>query len=169
MDRKIFRKKSLDRISSPEKIDDYLKVSAPIVWIVIVAMMLLLISAIVWCFYGSMPVTLSGVGLQKEKEVVCFVAASDKSKIKKGMRVRVESENFDEIIEGSVLSIGEPVLSEQAGKEIEEEWIVELLQNQWVCPVRISMEDTNLEIGTVCDVVFVLEDRKPIEFLIGEI
>ena len=38
----VFRKKTLDRISSPEQITDYLRVTNPGIWVVLVAVILLL-------------------------------------------------------------------------------------------------------------------------------
>lgn len=37
MENPIFRKKSLDRISSPEALDDYLHVTTPAVWMILAA------------------------------------------------------------------------------------------------------------------------------------
>ena len=44
----IFRKSSLDRISSPEKLNDYIKVSNPSVWIILGAVAVLLVAVIIW-------------------------------------------------------------------------------------------------------------------------
>lgn len=46
----IFRKTSLDRISSPERLNDYIKVSNPSVWIVLAAVAILLAAAVFWGF-----------------------------------------------------------------------------------------------------------------------
>ena len=48
MSETIFREKSLDRISSPEQLDDYLKVSTPSLWIVLAAVIALLVGIVVW-------------------------------------------------------------------------------------------------------------------------
>ena len=42
MDQTIFRKKSLERISSPEALSDYLHVTSPSVWLILTAVILLL-------------------------------------------------------------------------------------------------------------------------------
>ena len=42
MDNQIFRKESLDQISSPEQLNDYLRVTNPAVWLVLTAVILLL-------------------------------------------------------------------------------------------------------------------------------
>lgn len=44
----IFRKTSIDRISSPERLNDYIKVSNPGVWIVLAAVAVLLAAALIW-------------------------------------------------------------------------------------------------------------------------
>jgi len=49
-DMNIFRKTSLDRISSPEHLNDYIKVSNPSVWLVLAAVAVLLAAAVIWGF-----------------------------------------------------------------------------------------------------------------------
>lgn len=48
MNNKLFRKTSIDRVSSPEQLDDYIKVSQPSAWIVIIAAIVLLAALLVW-------------------------------------------------------------------------------------------------------------------------
>ena len=48
MDNTIFRKKSLDRISSPESLGDYLHVTNPSVWMILAAVIVLLVGMLVW-------------------------------------------------------------------------------------------------------------------------
>ena len=43
MDESIFRKKSIDRISSPEALNDYLRVTTPTFWLILAAIILLLV------------------------------------------------------------------------------------------------------------------------------
>jgi hypothetical protein len=48
----IFRQTSLEQMSSPEKLNDYIKVSNPAVWLILGAIGALLIAAAVWaCTY----------------------------------------------------------------------------------------------------------------------
>ena len=46
--KQIFRKKTLERVSSPEQLNDYLHVTSPSVWIVLAAVILLLAGLFVW-------------------------------------------------------------------------------------------------------------------------
>ena len=52
----IFRQKSIDRISSPEQLHDYIKVSSPGVWLVLVAIIIFLVGALVWAVNGSITI-----------------------------------------------------------------------------------------------------------------
>lgn len=51
----VFRKTSLDRISSPEQLNEYIKITNPGVWSVILGCMALLIAVGFWSVYGSIP------------------------------------------------------------------------------------------------------------------
>ena len=48
MNESIFRQKSLDRISSPEEIDNYMKVTRPSLWLALGVIVLLLAALILW-------------------------------------------------------------------------------------------------------------------------
>lgn len=49
----IFRKKSLDHVSSPDKIDDYMKVTSIKLWIILLAIFLLFVAFIAWAIFGK--------------------------------------------------------------------------------------------------------------------
>ena len=49
----IFRQKNIDRINSPESLNDYVKVTNPSVWIVLIGVVVLIIGAIVFGTVGK--------------------------------------------------------------------------------------------------------------------
>ena len=51
----IFRKANLERMSSPEKLNDYIRVSNPSVWVILVAIAILLIGVLVWGILYELP------------------------------------------------------------------------------------------------------------------
>ncbi len=51
-----FRQKSLNKVSSPEKLDDYIRVTTPSVWIVLIAIVLLLVGGILWGIFGEVEI-----------------------------------------------------------------------------------------------------------------
>ena len=50
----IFRQKSIDKVSSPEKLDDYIRVTTPSVWITLAALVILLVGTIIWGTFGEL-------------------------------------------------------------------------------------------------------------------
>jgi HlyD family secretion protein len=63
MNTSLFRQVSLQRLSSPEQLDQVLRVTSPKSWTALVAVFLLLIAAIVWGFWGSIVTTATGQGV----------------------------------------------------------------------------------------------------------
>ena len=53
----LFRKKSMDRVSSPEQLNDYIRVTTPSVWLVMLGVILLLAGMIVWSIFGTVNAT----------------------------------------------------------------------------------------------------------------
>ena len=53
----IFRQKSLDRVSSPEQLNDYIRVTTPSVWLVLAAIILLLVGMLAWSVFGTVQAT----------------------------------------------------------------------------------------------------------------
>jgi hypothetical protein len=53
----VFREKSMDRVSSPEQLNDYIRVTTPSVWLVLAALLLLLVGILAWCVLGTVETT----------------------------------------------------------------------------------------------------------------
>ena len=49
----IFREKSMQRVSSPEQLNDYIRVTSPSVLLVLSAIILLLLGMLAWSVFGT--------------------------------------------------------------------------------------------------------------------
>ena len=49
----LFRKKSVDKVTSPEQLNDYIRVTTPSVWLVLLALFLLLAGLLAWSVFGT--------------------------------------------------------------------------------------------------------------------
>lgn len=58
MENKLFRKKSLERISSPEQLHDYMRVTSPRLWMILAAIVILLAGFIAYASTASMENTM---------------------------------------------------------------------------------------------------------------
>lgn len=61
--KEIFRKVSLDRLSSPEQLDMLTRVTTPAGWLSLVVLGVIVAMALVWGFWGSIPITVYGQGI----------------------------------------------------------------------------------------------------------
>ena len=52
----IFREKSMDRVSGPESLSDYKRVTSPSVWIALLALLVLLSGVLTWSIFGRLEV-----------------------------------------------------------------------------------------------------------------
>lgn len=88
MKEELFRKKSIERIKSPESLNDYVRVANPSVWIVLAAVILLLVGACIWGVFGqiesTVPVTVTVAGGTATGSVA-------EEKVETGMTIRVGS------------------------------------------------------------------------------
>jgi HlyD family secretion protein len=73
--REIFRKVSLERLSSPERLDVLTEVTTSFGWLALTALGLLLAMALVWGWVGSIPVTVKGEGMLVNRGGVTNVVA----------------------------------------------------------------------------------------------
>ena len=53
MSNQLFRKASVDRISSPEELNQYIHVIRPGTWLALGAIVLLLVGVVIWCLCGE--------------------------------------------------------------------------------------------------------------------
>lgn len=80
--RSIFRKESLDRISSPEEYDQYLQVTGPGIWIVMSAIVLVLVGAIIWAVLGRLDTTMEVAVVARGDAVICVIPAEKADSVK---------------------------------------------------------------------------------------
>ena len=96
-ERPLYRKESLEQIQSPEQLNQYLRVTNPVVWILLSAVILLLAGLLVW---GSVTYIDSVFTCAAEVEdgmmTIRFDEEERAKSIEVGMRVTV-GENSDEI------------------------------------------------------------------------
>ncbi|MBW4562718.1 MAG: NHLP bacteriocin system secretion protein [Mojavia pulchra JT2-VF2] len=61
--RSLFRKESLERLSSPDKLDQLMQVVSPRNWLPLVALGSMVGVAVIWSIYGRIPITVEGRGV----------------------------------------------------------------------------------------------------------
>lgn len=96
MSEELFRKKVVDKAKSPENLDDYIRLSNPGVWLLLVSVMALLVGALIWGIFGKIDSTTPTTVFVKDKQVVCVVAEKDLPSVQVGLTV--EFDDYEAVI-----------------------------------------------------------------------
>lgn len=103
-----FRKAALEKLSTPEKLDQMIKVTGPKAWIALTTIAVILVTAIAWSFWGNVKTKLNVVGVLLGGEVHEVVSTAQ------GQLINLNVTIGDQIKEGDVIAIIEqPQLSQQ--------------------------------------------------------
>jgi len=158
MNNQIFRKKSLERVSSPEQLDDYIRVSNPGVWIVLAAAIVLLVGVCVWGIFGRLETTVGSAAVIKNGEMTIYIKEEQLGKISEGMTVRVKDQEY---LITSVETIPKTI------PEGFDEYMLHLSGmhvGEWV--FGVTALDTDLADG-VYKAEIVIESVAPMSFIFG--
>ena len=91
MDQRLYREKSLERISSPEQLNDYLHVTSPSVWIVLAAVIILLAGMLLWSSVVSVNSYVEGSSEVKNGVMtIRFTNQDFAQNVEKGMTVSTD-------------------------------------------------------------------------------
>ncbi len=190
----IFRKKSLDRISSPEQLNDYIKVSNTSIWLIIIALFIIAISFSVWAISGNITTEISGNGVFTGKDsdivdsVICYIDANQASKISEGMQVRIydKLKSQNAFVTGKVYRISkEAVKQEDIMQSYSSEYIADsILDAEYGVGVLITLnkslddnyvwannekgDESFIKINELCKIDIITESITPIEFLFNQ-
>ena len=90
----IFRQKALERISSPDQLSSYLKVTSFSIWAALAAVILLLAGLFVWGSIGSLETVTDGVAVVSGGTAQIMVTDTSKGAVQSGMTVRLVGTDY---------------------------------------------------------------------------
>ena len=92
--------KKLRKVDSPEQLNQYIRLSNPGVWILLIAIVVLLIGVCAWGFFGKIDTKITTVAISGDYNSYVYIKEADLEKVKNGMNVEiVNNENKYEIVE----------------------------------------------------------------------
>lgn len=90
----VFRKKALDRITAPEQLTDYLRVTNPGIWVLLAAVIALLVGLLVWSSVGTLETVVDGVAIVENGQATVMASDNSGAEIKSGMTVRIGGADY---------------------------------------------------------------------------
>lgn len=157
MNNKIFREKSIERVSSPEQLNDYIRVTSPSVWLVLLGIVVVLVGIIVWGIFGDLETYVTVAAITEEDSITCYVKADDIERIESDMAVWIEKKEF------SIKEIAkQPMQVDESFPEYLR-FKGDLSNGEWV--YEIVLNGTIGENGSIYTADIVVEVVSPISFI----
>ena len=133
MSNALFRKKSIDRISSPEQLNEYIRVSTPSVWLVLLAVVFLLVGVCVWGVTGRLDTVMSVAAVVQDGVAEAYVRQADAASLQEGMTVSIGSS------QGTIAGIGgQPMRVDESFSEYMRH-VGSLQEGEWVYKVTLDV------------------------------
>lgn len=157
MNNQLFRSKSLEKISSPEQLDAYIRVSTPGIWMLLAAIVTLLVGVCVWGVMGHLDTTLSTVAVVQDNRLAVYVKEGDIQDVDSGMKVTVDNKEF------TIVSVAnEPIAVDETFSDYACH-VGSLQAGEWVYTLTLD--------GSAADGVYaakiVTESISPISFVLN--
>ena len=155
---RLFREKNLERLENPEKLNDYLRVTSPGVWLVLVAVIVLLVGTVIWGIFGTIKATAQAAIVTEGGASRCLVPEDALEGVIHNRTVTVDGEEKElapDVLEPQVISEDTNIYIMLAGK---------LSVGDIVYPVELteSLEENGIVTGTL-----VKETISPAELFFG--
>ncbi|WP_373543427.1 NHLP bacteriocin system secretion protein [Chamaesiphon sp.] len=140
--KKLFREESLERLSSPEQLDQLMNVVNPRAWLPLAGLGSLVAGGLLWSIFGRLSLTVSGQGvLIYPRSVVQFQAPSD------GTILKLNIQSGAVIKKGDIIgTISQPSLEQQLKQEREklDQFIAQARASDLVRTNRLASQRENL-------------------------
>jgi len=189
MESKLFRKSALDRISSPEQLNEYIKVAGPGVWFILAGLAVTFAAFFLWGITGSIPETVDITGTVLAPDggppaVYCLIPLEYSNFIEPGMKARVSPDYapreqfgyiYAHVKSEGVIPVNLDELREELGPDFE---LLDIPPGNLIkVIVELEMihdnlfwstfrgESIDVIIGSNCLVTVQTNERRPIELL----
>ena len=98
----VFRKKSLDRVKSPENLNEYIHVTNVSLWVLLIAIVVLLLGVCIWGSVGTIEVRTSLLSSVMNGEITCQadseLVQNVQERLDAGEVVEIEMDNVKGVI-----------------------------------------------------------------------
>ena len=91
----LFRAKNMERIESPESMNDYLQVTSPGVWLVLSTVIIFLIGVCIWGVFGHIDSTAKVAVVATEDETLCLVPEEALKSAIDNQSIKIEGKDYD--------------------------------------------------------------------------
>ena len=158
----LFRKKSEEYINSPEKLDHYLHVTSPGVWVLLLAVIILLVGACVWSVLGRLETHVSVAVVLDQDKCAAYVPETAVDAVVKARTAELEGQRITlepDQLEPMTVTDSTNVYVRRAGGLSVGDIVYEI-------PIKESLEELDLENG-IYSATVTTETISPVSLLLN--
>lgn len=136
-------KAHVERVSSPEELSDYIRVSNPAVWIALGLVIAVLLGVCVWGVFGHLDTVVRGVAVSDGEKTICYLPAAHAQRVAAGNSVTVEGSDLTVASVSTVEAELEDYVRTLGGLSTDEAVCTAVLEGalpQGVYPAKIIVE-----------------------------
>jgi len=157
MNGQVFRKKSIDRVSSPEQLNEYIRVTNPSMWTAMIAIIVLLVGVCVWGMMGHLDTTVKAVAMGHGNDMTVYIKEQYIDSVKADMQVKANDKEY------VLKNISQrPVMADGSI----DEYVMykgEISQGEWIYTASLEGEYTQ----GIFDCDIVIDRVSPIYFVLN--
>jgi len=157
MKKSIFREKSIERVNSPDQLNNYISATTPRIWIVLSAIFVLVVGIVVWSIFGRLKTVVNTVSISDGKQIVCYISEKTQKEMTDDTTISIDGTEY-KIEEISV----EPIKIESSFSDYAMS-IGGFTVGEWVYEVIL---DGEISKGTY-ETQITLDTTAPISFIIN--
>ncbi len=165
MKNELFRENAIKKVSSPEQLNEYIRVTNPGIWVTLIAIIILLIGVCVWGALGKIETTIDAVAISDGSKVLCYMTGSeDISSVEVGQEVKI-GENACLIDAVSTEAVQVKDCDALAGSE-RAKYLGGVSDKDWVYEISAKPQDESVAAGTYSAKI-VIESISPMSFVLN--
>lgn len=157
MSGQLFRKRSMEKISSPEQLNDYIRVSSPSMFAVLSAVIIFIVGICIWGIFGKLDTSVKAVCECRGGSAICYVKESEISGIRIGMELSVDGEK------GTITDIAATPMEVMGSMDSYLLHLGGLAEGEWVYAVKADVSaDDGIYAASV-----ITQSVSPIDFMLN--
>lgn len=151
---KIFREKSIEQLSAPEQLMDYLRVTGPGIWLILVGIIVLMAGFLIWGVVGRVSSTVTVPAQAADGVLHCYVLQEDmresddivdiyigdlemEASLQEAKTITLDADDAPQLYETGYLTAGKNALELTCGTKLKDGFYQAELTTETLKPIRL--------------------------------
>ena len=153
-EKQIFREKSIEQLSAPEQLMDYLRVTGPGIWLILIGIIVLMAGILIWGVVGSISSSVSVPAQAEDGVLHCYVLQEDmknaddtvdifvgdlemEASLKEAKTITLDSDDAPQLYETGYLTAGKNAMELTCDTKLKDGFYQAELTTETLKPIKL--------------------------------